>query len=59
MLARRHVCALVDLAGDRVLVVPGVSRPRLPALDDEWPTHRDLAAAVGDPGAADRRATTA
>ncbi|WP_340538083.1 phosphotransferase family protein [Nocardioides sp. GXZ039] len=42
MLSRRHVAALVDLAGDRVRIAP---------VDVDWPSHRDLVAAAGDPGA--------
>lgn len=45
---RQHVVALLDLDGGRVLCDAG---GLLPALDDAWPDHRALCAAVGDPGA--------
>ena len=42
---RRHLVALVDVAGDRVLVD---ADGHLPALDDDWPGHPALVAATGD-----------
>jgi hypothetical protein len=51
MLSRHHQVALVAPDHDRVLVVPTDDGPRLPRLDNRWPGHRDLVAAVGDPTA--------
>ncbi|MFB9314008.1 phosphotransferase family protein [Nocardioides plantarum] len=45
---RRHLAALLDVSGERVLVD---AQGHLPTLDDEWPAHPALVAAVGDPGA--------
>jgi hypothetical protein len=51
MLSRHHQVALLDPATGRVLAVPGDDGLRLPRVEREWPGHRDLAAACGDPGA--------
>ncbi|MDN4173987.1 hypothetical protein QWY28_13580 [Nocardioides sp. SOB77] len=51
MLARHHQVALLDPTLTRVLTVPTEAGPRLVALEHRWPDHRDLVAAVGDPGA--------
>jgi hypothetical protein len=51
MLSRRHQVALLDTATGRVLVVPGPDGATLPRVEREWPGHRDLVAACGDPAA--------
>ncbi|MTD14403.1 phosphotransferase [Nakamurella sp. YIM 132087] len=62
MLSRRHEVALLHPDLDRVLAVDGKrGGATLPVVPDEWPDHRDLVAATGDPGAvlaapAERRA---
>lgn len=51
MLSRHHQVALLDPALTRVLTVPTADGPRLVRLEPRWPDHRELVAAVGDPGA--------
>lgn len=51
MLTRSHQIALVDRALEHVLALPTDDGLRLPRVDDRWPDHRGLVAAVGSPDA--------